>query len=189
MNINMSVIYVTNTGHVIGAITCNSNTSRSLAVADVATPSFLLTQPDNASELRSFSVPASVISVSPPTAYTHDLFLAPTVYAVSGSVVQRLNGDLSTTPPILFAAYLQVNISTAVAADTGVFAQIQTPSPPTPPTETCVITGKISAGLTTANLPLSILPGGSPVSLASGSYSVIVLVAGYKPFVQALSIP
>jgi hypothetical protein len=182
MNTNMSVIYITNTGHVIGAVSCNSNASRTLTVADVATPAFLLTQPDaGGTMLDSVSVPASVLSVSAPIPFSHALFKAPTSYVICGSSIQANSQPLPATPT-LGTSTLKITVTVAPAADAPVFVQIQQASPTTLPPEICVMTGTLSATQTSVTLPITILPGGAQVSLGSGKYKVAAFVAGYLPF-------
>jgi hypothetical protein len=176
MNDKMSLIYVNQTGHVIGAVTCNSDPKRQLSVADVATPQFLFEAPPN---FVSLSIAATALSVSSPIDFSEAVFQEPARYSVSGSQANSLNATLPT--PTLTQTSITITIPAAnvVSVPTPVFAQLQETNPATPPPNTLVATGTIAANGTQAILPFASIP-------SSVDYSILVLVQGYEPFVKVM---
>jgi len=179
MNDKMSLIYVTQTLNVLGAVTCNSDPKRQLSPADVATPQFLFeahpTPPPISNDLVSLSIPASALSVSPPMDFSEDVFQNPALYSVSGSQANSLNATLSTAPT-LTQTNITITIPAAVSVPTPAFVQLQQAKPATPPPNTLVVTGSIAANATSVILPI-------PSIKKNVDYSILVLVQGYEPFV------
>ena len=187
MNDKMSVIYIQQTGHVVGAITCNSDPKRSLAPADIASPAFLFTQSPDATTTvvdTEFSIPPSVLAVSPPIDYNDALFKSPATYAISGTVAEQLTVKLTgSLIPKLTSTALEFTLLTAAAADISIWAQVQESKPVTLPPDTRVLSGVLPKGTTgTIDIPLTILPGGAAASIVAGLlYSLVVCVGGYLP--------
>jgi hypothetical protein len=197
MNDIMAVIYITQTGHVIGAVTCNSDPKRTLTPADVAGANaagngIVLTAtpvplPSTWPFLPEFIVPASVLSVSPPVAYNKAVFQAPGNFAVSGGVTGQLNAALAAPWTVtLTQNFLEIAFPAGINASTDipVWAQIQDANPTSPPPDTRILAGKIAqGGASPLQLPLTILPGGASAALQSGTdYSVVAMIGGFLPF-------
>jgi hypothetical protein len=184
MNDKMSLIYVTQTGNVLGAVTCNSDPKRQLSPADVATPQFLFeahpSSPVGSNDFVSLSISASVLSVSPPMDFSEAVFQNPALFSVSGSTPNSLNAALPA-PAAAWLTQTSVTIAipagNAVSVPTPVFVQLQETAPTTPPPNTLAVTGTIAANATQVILPLT-------ASIPSNvDYSILVLVKGYEPFV------
>lgn len=199
MNDTMAVIYITQTGHVIGAVTCNSDPQRTLTPADVAgtnavgdgivlTASPMPVPLPVTSFLREFIVPASVLSVSPPLAYAEAVFQSPGSFAVSGGVTGQLSLPLPNTWKVtLHQTSLEIDfpLGANTSADIPVWAEIQDPNPTALPPDTRVLAGKITQGSASPlQLPLTILPAGAAsAALQSGKpYSIVAMIAGFQPF-------
>jgi|HubBroStandDraft_6_1064221.scaffolds.fasta_scaffold62577_3 hypothetical protein len=197
MNDTMAIIYITQTGHVIGAVTCNSDPKRTLTPADVAgpdsastgivlTPSATVPIPAGFF-LNEFTVPVSVLTVTPPVAFNEAVFQAPGAFAVSNGVAEQLPIALPGTWKVkLYQTYLEIDFpaSANASSDVPVWAQIQDPNPPSLPPDTRVLAGKITQGsISPTKLPLTILPGGAAASLPGiRHYSIAVMIGGYLPF-------
>jgi len=198
MNDMMSVIYITQTGHVIGAVTCNSDPTRTFTPADVAggttagdgivVTASPVAVPLNWTFLPEFIVPASVLSVSPPVAYAEAVFQAPGNFSVSGASTDTLNAVFATDWTVaLHYNYLEIKPSATntVPVDVLVWAQIQDPNPVSSPPDTFILSGKIPQGTSLPiSFPLTIIPGNP----AAGSvpttrpYSIVVWISGYPPY-------
>lgn len=196
MNDMMSVIYITQTGHVIGAVTCNSDPNRTLAPADVAGsdpsgPGFLLTAPRTivpgpAAPEEDFFVPASVLSVSQPVPFKDavlQLYQPQASYAMVDGVVQPLGTALAVSTVSLSKSSLSFNLASSPVSNTPVWAQIQDANPTTSPPNTWVLAASVPAGAPlSVPLSITILPGGQPTTIPSGTYSLAVMVGGYVPY-------
>jgi hypothetical protein len=197
MNDTMAVIYITQTGHVIGAVTCNSDPKRTLTPADVAGPDsastgIVLTPSETVpipagSFLNEFTVPVSVLSVTPPVAFNEAVFQNPGTFAVTDGVAEQIHISLPAGWTVkLHQTSLEIDFPATAntSSDVPVWAQIQDPNPTSLPPDTRVLSGKITQGsVSPLLLPLTIRPGGAVASLPSGKpYSIVAMIAGYLAF-------
>ena len=197
MSAKMSVLYVPDTGHAVAAI---SRTSDPLVPFDLGRLGGDLVVLKNVNAVtggsgkgEEFYIPSGVLKVTnPPIDLNEDLLSTPLNYALDKDVPHQLGKTLPANPVTLKPDALElVSGFSSSAGDLKVWTQVQQKSPIAGnDPEIRISTGVIPKGSgTPTDVPLTGSPGGTPISLPSGNYYVLVLVAEFPPYFGSGNVP
>jgi len=167
----MNVISFARTGHILGAVTRNSQAEKLMTVQEAAGQGLYLRAPGAAA--LSIVVGEDVLAVSQVNQDTRVLY-QPTLFLVSGSDIEQQNAGLPTVA--LDGVDISLTVPVAVLDDTAVWAYISGPGLNTPVSRTVTIL----QGATNASEALI---------LATGSYTVLILAPGYVARIVVENVP
>lgn len=189
MSESMTVLYVEQTGHVLGALSRISDPDGELDAEALAGDGMVMDAVDSTNaELRHFEVPATTLKSSS-VGFDANVFSIPREYTAQSSALSRVSVAVSGTAPTLSATTLEVSKPSGdpVPKDgIQVFAVVE--SALGDPGLRRVVAGQLEEGDTEVLLGLTVLPGEAAATLESGDYHVLVLIGGYLPYVFMASL-
>jgi hypothetical protein len=189
MNEKMQVIFIKQTGHVLAAFTRGADPEGKPAVEALVGTGLIIRNkkqilpppPAIAPTGETIFVPSDSLDVVA-VDFDPETFTSPLTFAAGGGKVELLG---SIAPPsALTLAEDKLTITTTHPNDLKIWAQVQkVPTPTDTEQMTRVMEGIIEKGATSADLTLTIFPGGPAATIPKpADYYVLVLVEGQRPF-------
>jgi hypothetical protein len=186
MSDQMLVVFVQETGHVLGALTRTADAGSKLTPQAAAGAGLVVHGPK---ELLVVAADFLAVLVAK---YDAQVVRSPRQFAAGGAVVAQLDVSRQATVPAtgLTTAKITINAATAGIEKLKVWAQVEEAAPPPGrEPERRVMKGEIPAGMTTVTLDLKLQPDGPVASIPQVAtapkkdYFVLALVSGHLPYV------
>ncbi|MDQ1707815.1 MAG: hypothetical protein QOJ88_1026 [Pyrinomonadaceae bacterium] len=209
MNEKMQVLFAKQTGHVLAAFTRTADSENKPKVVAATGGGLVVRQPTLVTALsatiQEMIVPAEALDLSV-VDFDSAVFGSPREYVEGGGKIAKLGPDtllsVSTPPPasspttlvsspeVSFSTTrLAIQIPTNTADEKGVCVILEEKAPlPGVAPERRVAQGKIATGTHFISLDWKTSPDGSPVSVPSGSYFVLALLAGCQPLFRTITL-